>query len=235
MREDNRKDSELRDIKIIPDYIQNLPGSVLIEQGNTRIISTATFESKTPHFLKETKKGWINAEYSMLPGSVGNQRLKRERFRTHNRHIEIQRFIGRALRNTFTLSAIEGKSIFIDTDVIQADGSTRCVALNAGMLVTVMVLKHLVFENLIPEMPEIEMISAVSIGLKDKNILVDISYQEDSSADADINIVSTEKQNIIEIQAFAEENPINNKLFKKAIDLGIEKNLEIIQILKKYL
>jgi ribonuclease PH len=235
MRKDDRKESELREIKIVPGYIQNLPGSVLMEQGLTRVIATATFENKVPHFKKESKKGWINAEYAMLPGSVGKQRLNRERYRAHHRHIEIQRFISRALRNTFPMSAIEGKTIFIDTDVIQADGSTRCVALNAGMLVTVMTLKHLVFENLIPDMPEIEMTAAVSIGLREREILVDLSYEEDSTADADINIVSTENKNIIEVQAFAEENPVNHKLFKKAIELGIEKNLEIIQKLKQYI
>ena len=235
IRQDNRKETELREIKIVPGYVRNLPGSVLMEQGNTRIVATVTFENKVPHFIKETRKGWINAEYSMLPGSVGRQRLKRERFRAHNRHIEIQRFISRALRNTFPMSAIEGKTIFIDADVIQADGSTRCVALNAGMLLTVMALKHLVFENLIAEMPEIEMMAAVSVGLKDRDIAVDLSYEEDSAADADINIVSTEKKNIIEVQAFAEENPVDNRLFKKAVELGIEKNLEIIQILKRHL
>ena len=234
MRKDNRNELQLRPIRIVPDYVQNLPGSVLMEQGLTRIVATATYENKIPHFMKETKKGWINAEYAMLPGSVGRQRLHRERFRVNNRHIEIQRFISRALRNAFPMTAIEGKTIFIDADVIQADGSTRCVALNAGMLLTVMVLKHLVYENLIPEMPEIEMMAAVSIGLKEREILVDLNYEEDSAADADINIVSTEKKNIIEVQAFAEENPVDHKLFKKAIELGIEKNLEIIGILKQF-
>lgn len=235
MRKDNRKPSELREIKIVPGYVRDLPGSVLMEQGLTRIVATATFENRVPHFMRDTRKGWINAEYSMLPGSVGKHRLHRERFRSHNRHIEIQRFISRALRNSFPMSAIEGKTIFIDADVIQADGSTRCVALNAGMLLTVTVLKHLVFENQIPDMPEIEMMAAVSIGLKGDDILADLSYEEDSSADADINIVSTEKKNIIEIQAFAEENPVSNKLFKKAVELGIEKNLEVIEILREHI
>ena len=235
MRPDNRKDTDIRDINIVPDYIQNIPGSVLLEQGNTRVISTATFENKTPHFLKDSNKGWINAEYAMLPGSVGMQRLKRERYRSHYRHIEIQRFIGRALRNIFDMKAITGKTFFVDTDVIQADGSTRCVALNAAMLVVVKLLKHLVFENLMAEMPELEIIAAVSVGIKDDKILADLNYKEDSTADADINIVSSEKKNIIEIQAFAEEKPISSRLTRKAIDLGIEKNLEIIQILKNHL
>lgn len=235
MRPDNRKDSDLREIRIVPDYIQNLPGSLLMEQGKTRVVATASFENKTPYFLKDSDKGWINAEYAMLPGSVGPQRLKRERNRTHYRHIEIQRFIGRALRNIFDMKSINGKTLFVDTDVIQADGSTRCVALNAAMLVVVKVLKYLVFENMMAEMPELEIISAVSIGIKGNDILVDLNYEEDSTADADINIVSSEKKNIIEIEAFAEEKPVSSRLTRKAIDLGIEKNLELIQIFKKHL
>lgn len=219
----------------MPDYIQNLPGSLLMEQGKTRVVATASFENKTPYFLKDSDKGWINAEYAMLPGSVGPQRLKRERNRTHYRHIEIQRFIGRALRNIFDMKSINGKTLFVDTDVIQADGSTRCVALNAAMLVVVKVLKYLVFENMMAEMPELEIISAVSIGIKGNDILVDLNYEEDSTADADINIVSSEKKNIIEIEAFAEEKPVSSRLTRKAIDLGIEKNLELIQIFKKHL
>ena len=235
MRPDNRKDDDLREIRIVPDYIGNMPGSVLMEQGKTRVVATASYENKTPYFLKDSDKGWINAEYAMLPGSVGPQRLKRERNRTHYRHIEIQRFIGRALRNMFDMKDINGKTFFVDTDVIQADGSTRCVALNAAMLAVVKMLKHLVFENMMAEMPELELISAVSIGIKGDGLLVDLNYEEDSTADADINIVSSEKKNIIEIEAFAEEKPVSSRLTRKAIDLGMEKNLALIQTFKKHL
>jgi ribonuclease PH len=235
MRPDNRKENDIRKIHIVPDYIDNMPGSVLMEQGNTRVVATASFENKTAYFLKESDKGWINAEYSMIPGSVGPQRLKRERNRTHYRHIEIQRFIGRALRNMFDMKHISGRTLFVDTDVIQADGSTRCVALNAAMLVVVQLLKHLVFENMMADMPELEIISAVSIGIKEDNILVDLNYEEDSTADADINIVSSEKKNIIEIEVFAEEKPVSSKLTRKAIELGINKNLELIEIFRNHL
>jgi ribonuclease PH len=235
MRPDNRKNDDLREIRIVPDYIRNMPGSVLMEQGKTRVVATASYENKTPYFLKDSDKGWINAEYAMLPGSVGPQRLKRERNRTHYRHIEIQRFIGRALRNMFDMKDINGKTFFVDTDVIQADGSTRCVALNAAMLAVVKTLKHLVFENMMAEMPELELISAVSIGIKGDDILVDLNYEEDSTADADINIVSSEKKNIIEIEVFAEEKPVSSRLTRKAIELGMEKNLALIQTFKKHL
>lgn len=235
MRKDGRKDLELRGIKIIPDYVKNVPGSVLFEQGETKLICTATYDNRVPHFIKDTGKGWITAEYSMIPGSVGNQRLNRERYKINNRNIEIQRFISRALRNIFNLRMIVEKTIYIDIDVIQADGSTRCAAINCSMLVLLKTLRHLVYENLIKDFPEVEIISAVSIGVKDKKILVDLTYEEDSSVNADINIVSSEKKNIIEVQAFAEESPIQKEIFQKAVDIGVEKNIEIINLLKEHI
>ena len=233
MREDGRENFQLRDMKIVPGYIDNVPGSLLIEQGNTKIVCSATVENRVPFFLKESGKGWVAAEYAMLPGSTGNRRNAREREKKNNRNIEIQRFIGRALRNTFDLSVTQGMTIFIDTDVIQADGSTRCAALNSGMIALTKALRYLVYENLIADLPEIEVISAVSIGVKDQEILVDLTFKEDSLVDADINIVSSEKGNIIEVQAFAEESPVAKELFHKAIDIGVEKNLEITKLLKK--
>lgn len=235
MRKDGREKHQLREIRITPDYVDNVPGSVFIEQGNNKIVCSAIYENRVPFFLKESNKGWIAAEYSMLPGSTGNRRNNRERDRKNNRNIEIQRFVGRALRNTFDLKTIDGMTIFIDTDVIQADGSTRCASLNSGMVALVKTLRYLVYENLIADLPEIEVISAVSIGVKDNDILVDLTFEEDSIVDADINIVSSEKGNVIEIQAFAEENPIARDLFHQAIDIGIEKNFELIKLLKKHM
>lgn len=234
MRRDGRENNQIREMRIFPDYIKNVPASVLIEQGDTRVVCTALYDDKVPFFLKSSPKGWIKAEYSMIPGSTGNDRVYRERLRVNNRHIEIQRFIGRALRTSFNLEKIVGKTISIDTDVLQADGSTRCASLNGGMVILVKILKYLVYETIIPELPEIEWIASVSIGVKDKNILVDLNYREDFSADADINIVSSEKGNIVEVQAFGEEKTIPKEIFQEVINLGIEKNLEIIETLKKH-
>jgi ribonuclease PH len=234
MRKDDRENHQLRELKITPGYVKNVPGSALIEQGDTRVLCTATYDARVPHFLKNSGKGWVAAEYSMLPGSTGNQRMHRERQRVNNRSIEIQRFVGRALRNTFNLDMIDGWTIFIDTDVLQADGSTRCASINGGMLTLVKSLHHMVYENLIRDLPPFEWIAAVSIGVKESEILVDLTYKEDASIDADINIVSSEKGNIVEVQAFAEENPISKDIFQTVIDLGMEKNLEIIETLKQY-
>lgn len=233
MRTDGRTKLELRPLNIVPAYIKNVPASVLIELGNTRIVCTATYDDKVPHFLKDSNQGWVTAEYGMLPGSVGNQRIMRERQKPHSRHIEIQRLIGRTLRCTFDPKVIAGKTIFVDTDVIQADGSTRCAAIIGGMVVMINMFRYLVFETLIPDFPQVEIVSAVSIGVKDNEILVDLNYEEDSSMDADINIVSSEKNNIIGIQAMGEKKPVSRDMFQEILDIGIEKNLEIIQHIKK--
>ncbi len=235
MRQDGRKNDEIRTIDVKLDYIENAPASVLMQQGLNKIICTTTIENRVPYFMKDSDRGWISAEYSMLPGSTGNKRNPREREKKNNRNIEIQRFLGRALRNTFDLKAIQGMNIFIDTDVLQADGSTRCISLNSGMLALAKTLRHLVYENLIADLPGIEYISAVSIGVKNNEIIADLTFAEDSDIDADINVVSSEKENIIEVQAFAEESPISREIFGKAIDLGVKKNLEIIHFLKKQL
>jgi len=235
MRKDSREPTELRPLHIIPDYVARVPGSALLEQGDTRVIATATCDTKVPYFMRDTGKGWIAAEYSMLPGSTGRRRLPRERQKAHNRHIEIQRFIDRALRNTISLKAIENMTVFIDTDVVQADGSTRCASLNAGMLVLAKLLKHLVYEQQIADLPQIEWIAAVSVGIRDDAILVDLTYEEDVKTDADISVVSSEKGQIVEVQAFAEEHPVDLDLYRQAVEIAVEKNREIIEILKRHL
>lgn len=234
-RQDGRGNDQLREIMLIPGYIRNAPGSVLIEQGNTRVLCTATYEERVPYFLKNSGKGWIQSEYSMLPGSTGNERVVRERQKLNKRNIEIQRFIGRALRTTFNLKAIDGINISIDTDVLQADGGTRCASLNGGMVALDKALRHLVFENVIRDMPKLKYIAAVSIGVKGSELLVDLDYKEDSTADADINIVSSEDGNIVEVQALCEEKQVAPDVLHQVIDLGIIKNLEIIAQLKKSL
>ncbi len=236
MRDNGRKKEELRNINITDNYISNQPASLLYQQGNTRIICTAFFTEKVPLFAKSEKKGWISAEYSMLPGSTGKQRFARERGgRIDNRNIEIQRFIGRSLRNIIDLKKIDGFNIIFDMDVIQADGGTRCASVNSGVIALMKMLRHLVFENKLYEIPKFEPIAAVSVGIKDGEVLTDMDFAEDSKIDADINIVSNGKGEIIEVTGFAEESSIRKNLFFEAVNTGIEKNSEIITILEKYL
>jgi ribonuclease PH len=235
MRADDRPGQQLRPITFIPGYIKNVPGSVLCEQGNTRVVATATIEEKTPHFLKKSGQGWITAEYAMLPGSSGNQRIARERGKINNRSGEIQRFISRALRTVVNLKEIGPRTITLDTDVIQADGSTRCASLNAGFLALIFALKYLVYEQLIADFPAFQFIAAVSIGVKGREIQADLDYEEDSQADSDINIVSMEDGSLIEVQSFCERRPLALDLFQQSLAMGLEKNREIIELQKKIL
>ena len=235
MRANERPGRQLRPIAFIPGYIANVPGSALCEQGNTRVVATATIEEKTPHFLKKSSQGWITAEYAMLPGSSGNQRIARERGKINNRSGEIQRFISRALRTVVDLKAIGVRTITIDTDVIQADGSTRCASLNAGFLALVLALKYMVYEQMIADFPVFHFMAAVSVGVREREILADLDYEEDSLTDSDINIVSREDGSLIEVQSFCEKSPLALDLFQQAVALGIEKNREIVALQKKAL
>lgn len=234
MRVNNRDVFELREINVTTGYISNQPASLLYEQGDTRLICAATFNEKVPFFAKEKKNGWISAEYSMLPYSTGKQRFFRERGRTDGRNIEIQRFIGRALRRCVDLKKIQGFNIMIDSDVVQADGGTRCAAVNGGMIALIQLLKHLVFDNKLYDLPEINPVAAVSVGIKNGEVLVDIDFEEDSHIESDLNIVSNDKGEIIEVQGVSEEGTISLETFKKAVGIGVEKNMEILRQLKKY-
>lgn len=233
MRE-NRDNLQFREIEFINNYNQKVPGSCLIKQGNTQVLTTATFADKIPFFLKDATKnhGWITAEYSLLPGSTGNDRIQRERGKIHKRNIEIQRFIGRALRNTVDLSQLGKRTIYIDCDVLKADGSTRCISFNSAMLSLMQLLKYLVFEHLIKELPPVIYSSAISIGVKNKQLLVDLDYAEDSGIDSDISVISTEAGEIIEFQTHVERKPLDPNILTKAMELAIEKNLEIIDLMK---
>jgi ribonuclease PH len=235
MRAHDRDARQLRPIAFIPGYILNVPGSVLCEQGHTRVVATATIDERTPHFQKKSGLGWITAEYAMLPGSSGNQRIARERDKINNRSSEIQRFISRALRAAVDLKEIGGRTITVDCDVIQADGGTRCASFNAGFLSLILAFKHMVFEQLIADFPRFIFLAAVSVGVKDGQVLADLDYDEDSLADSDINIVSMEDGSLIEVQSFCERRPLALEHFQQAVALGIEKNREIIALQKETL
>jgi ribonuclease PH len=186
-----------------------------------------------PHFIKKSGRGWVTAEYAMLPGCSGNQRIARERGKINNRSGEIQRFIGRALRAAIDMRGLGERTITLDADVIQADGGTRCASLNASFLALALALKHLVYEQVIADFPGFRFIAAVSIGVKNSDILADLDYEEDAHIDSDINIASTDAGALIEVQSFCEGEPLPQDLFQKAIALGIEKNREIIALQKK--
>jgi ribonuclease PH len=238
MRFKNRSHDELRPVKIKPDYIDFADGSSYIEIGKTRVIATATVEEKVPSFLKNSGTGWITAEYSMLPRST-EKRNVRERItgRLSGRSQEIQRLIGRSLRAVTDLSLLGERNVILDCDVIQADGGTRAASITASCIALALALKKMLDENTIEIMPLKNLVSSVSVGIVDGELLLDLDYSEDSRAEIDMNVVETDKGQLVEIQATAEKNPFSRKELSNLLSLagkGIKQLIQIQQsILKK--
>lgn len=229
-RAKNRKNNELRPLKFTCDYAQNADGSVLVELGQTKVLITAQVEEKVPHFLENTGKGWLTAEYSLLPGST-KPRSQREvtRGRPSGRTNEIQRLIGRSLRAAFDLNKIGQRTITIDADVINADASTRVASICGGYIATYKALSRLKEKNILTQIPLIESVAGVSVGLVNGEILLDLDYSEDSKAEVDGNIVMSSSGKLIELQMTAEGKPFSKDLINEMVltaEAGIK---EIIQ------
>ncbi len=233
MRTNNRNFDALRPVTIIPDYIDFADGSALIEIGKTRVSATATIEEKVPIFLRGSNKGWITAEYSMLPRAT-EKRTVRERIRGQlsGRTQEIQRLIGRALRASTDLSILGERTIIIDCDVLQADGGTRTASVTAGCVALALALKKMMDANILNEMPLRNLVSAVSVGIVADNMLLDLDYREDSNADIDMNVIETDSGQIVEIQATAEKNPFSKKQFDELFELADKGIKELIHVQK---
>lgn len=225
-RSDNRGPDQLRPVKIVPDFISTAEGAALIEVGNTRVICTASIEESVPAFMKGSGKGWITAEYSMLPRSTLT-RTPREasRGRQSGRTHEIQRLIGRALRAAVDLTQLGERTITLDCDVIQADGGTRTASITGAFVALGLALSKLVEAGTLSAAPIRDFVAAVSVGIVEGNILLDLCYEEDSQAEVDLNFVMTGGRKIVEVQATAEQHPFDEAQLKKMIDLaarGIE-------------
>ena len=226
-RSSGRKFDELRPIRITNNYLKSAAGSVLVEFGNTKVICTAYLEDKPAPFLKNTGKGWLTAEYSMLPMSTPT-RTVRESFRGRlgGRTHEIQRLIGRSLRAVTKLTDFGEKTVYIDCDVIQADGGTRTASITGGFVALVDLFKRLKQDSLVKEIPISDFVSAISVGIVDNQILLDLEYAEDSKADVDMNFVMTGSGLFIEVQGTAEHVPFNKEQLNEMTDLasrGIQK------------
>lgn len=230
MRIDNRSFDALRPIKIIPDFLDFADGSALIEMGKTRVIAAATIEAKTPFFLKGSGTGWVTAEYSMLPRST-ETRTTRERIqgRLSGRTQEIQRLIGRSLRAVTDLSILGERTIIIDCDVLQADGGTRSASITAGCVALALALKKMMDEEIVDQMPLRHLVSSVSVGMVQSEMLLDLDYPEDSEAEVDMNVVKTDSGQFVEIQATAEKTPFSKKEFDTLLDLADIGIKELIQ------
>lgn len=230
----SRKNNEKRVLEIIPNFNPFAEGSCLIKTGNTHVICTASVEEKVPSWLKDQQKGWITAEYAMLPRAT-QTRVPRETKKPSGRSQEIQRLVGRALRAGVDLTKMPDISIIIDCDVIQADGGTRTASITGGFVALCLALKKLLAEGKITENPIKEFVAAVSCGICNGECVLDLDYQEDSSAQADTNFVLSESGKIIEIQGTAEGNPFDKQQFEELFALARKGIQELITKQKEVL
>ena len=223
IRNSGRRENQLREVEIERNFIPSAEGSVLVSFGGTRIICTASVENSVPRFLKGNGKGWITAEYGMLPRSTG-ERMNREAStgKQGGRTVEIQRLIGRSLRAAVDLEKLGERTIRVDCDVIQADGGTRTAAITGACVAVVDALNYLKFSNVIEENPMRGLMAAVSVGLYDNVALLDLDYSEDSLADADLNIVMLEGGRFVEVQGTAEGRTFDRGQLEEMLDLASE-------------
>ena len=234
MRTDGRKANELRALKITPSYIKTADGSVLIEMGDTRVICTAKLEERVPPFMRNSGKGWITAEYGMLPGS-SPERIGREssRGKVGGRTHEIQRLIGRSLRAVADLKSLGERTIWVDCDVIQADGGTRTASITGAYIALAEAARGWLDRGIINSDPIKETVAAVSIGIIDGKILLDLCYEEDSKADVDMNFVMTGSGKFIEVQGTAEHAPFTRKQMERMAEIAQAGIKELLKAQKK--
>jgi ribonuclease PH len=237
MRHDGRNIKELRPVTIETGYLVHPEGSVLITVGQTKVICTATIEERVPHFLRGQGKGWITAEYSMLPRATGS-RTQREasKGKIGGRTMEIQRLIGRALRAVVNLEALGERTLWIDCDVIQADGGTRTASITGAFVAMTMAIAKLQDEKQLPIFPVTDFLAATSVGI-DENLgaILDLNYVEDSSANVDMNIVQTGSGNFVELQGTGEEATFTRKQLNELLDLGDEGIQQLVMIQREVL
>jgi ribonuclease PH len=220
-RSDNRTPEQMRPLNIIPDFISTAEGSALIELGNTRVICTASVEESVPSWMRNRGKGWITGEYAMLPRSTLT-RTPREsaRGRIGGRTHEIQRLIGRSLRAVVDLARLGERTIWLDCDVIQADGGTRTASITGAFVALGLAMQKLVEAGTLTHAPLRDFVAATSVGMVDGEIMLDLSYEEDSRAEVDMNFVMTASKKMVEVQATAEQRPFDDAQLKRMIELA---------------
>jgi ribonuclease PH len=220
-RKDGRSPAELRPITIAPDFIPSASGSCLFAIGSTRLICTAMVEESVPPWMRGRGTGWVTSEYGMLPGSTSERKSRdASRGRVDGRTVEIQRLVGRSLRSVVDFKALGERTAWIDCDVIQADGGTRCAAICGGYVALHMALKRLVGKGLLPRVPLRDSVAAVSVGIIDAEPRLDLPYEEDSRAEVDMNVVMTGAGELIEVQATAERTPFGRASLDELLELA---------------
>jgi len=235
-RLDGRKNDELRKTTIERNYLKYPEGSVLITQGETKVIVSASVLESVPRFLVDSGTGWITAEYNMLPRATQyRNNRERDRLRVKGRTHEIQRLIGRSIRAAFNYDKIGERTIKIDCDVIQADGGTRCASITGAFIAVFDAINYLYNEQLIYDFPDYNVTAAISLGIKNNNVLLDLNYEEDSKVDVDLNLVMNEHLDMIEIQGTAEGKAFNKEKLNEVLKVGEQGITELIELQKRVL
>jgi ribonuclease PH len=232
IRIDNRTNDQIRLTKITPNFAPYAEGSALIEVGNTKVICTATVEDRVPPFLRNKGVGWVTAEYAMLPRAT-HTRTNRETLRPSGRTQEIQRLIGRSLRAVVDTKLLGERQIFIDCDVLQADGGTRCASITGACVALGLAVKNLLLAGKLKKNPIISEVAAVSVGMIENTPILDLCYEEDSNAEVDMNIVCTGSGKFIEIQGTAERQPFNREQMNQMLELA-EAGMSQLFTLQRY-
>jgi ribonuclease PH len=221
MRIDQRQPNQLRPLKITTDYLLTAEGSVLIEMGNTRVLCTASIENTVPPFLRNSGKGWVTAEYSMLPRATATRTAREvSKGRASGRTMEIQRLIGRSLRSIIDLNALGERSIILDCDVLQADGGTRTAAITGAYIALSVAVRKLVQFGVLKRSPIRDYVAATSVGMVGGVAMLDLCYQEDSQADVDMNVVMTGSGQFVELQATAEKTAFDDHQLSTLLTLA---------------
>jgi ribonuclease PH len=227
MRNDGRAPGDLREITVQPGFVRTATGSVLIAAGGTRVICTATVDEDVPRWMKGQGRGWVTAEYGMLPASTGDRKQRDvSKGRPDGRSVEIQRLIGRSLRGVVDFQALGERTVWLDCDVLEADGGTRCLAITGGYVALELALRKLVAEGKLDAVPLNGSVAAVSCGIVNGEALLDLDYSEDSTAEVDANVVMTGDGGLVEVQATAERTPLSRASLDELLALaaaGIER------------
>ena len=226
-RNDGRAADDLRDVAIVTGFVKTANGSALIEAGGTRVICTASVDEAVPRWMAGQGKGWVTAEYGMLPASTGDRKRRDvSKGRPDGRTVEIQRLIGRSLRGVIDFKGLGERTVWVDCDVLEADGGTRCAAITGGYVALELALRRLVSEGKLDKVPLSQSVAAVSCGVVGGRALLDLDYSEDSTAEVDANVVMTGDGGLVEVQATAERTPLSRASLDELLALaasGIER------------
>lgn len=217
-----KKRNELRDIRVVRNFTKHAAGSVLVKWGDTWVLCTASVEGKVPPFLRDTGRGWVTAEYSMLPSSTGGGRKERDikKLKMDARSSEIQRLIGRSLRAAVDMEKLGERQIVIDCDVLQADGGTRCASITGGMMALETAVSRLLKSGVLKENPVVRRVAAVSVGVCGGKPTLDLDYAHDSTAEVDLNVVMTDDGRFVELQGCAEHRPFTEEHMAEMLKLA---------------